>query len=173
MASSRFASSHRGPLGSWFRRIATLTAITGVIVGSGVAYAYWTTSGTGSGTAKAATASPLSTVSAVASTTGLLYPGAIGDLKVTFDNPNPFPVTVKSLSAGTGAVTASGGASTCSTTGVSLLSQSNLSILVPAKSGTDGQTTATVTGAVQMDNSSDSGCQGATFTVPVSFTGQS
>jgi hypothetical protein len=168
VASSGVASIRLGLGRSWIRRVAILAAIIGTIIGSGVAYAYWTTAGTGSGTAKAATAAPLSTVAAVASTTGLLYPGATGDLQVTFVNPNPFAVTVTSLSSGTGAVTAPG-AFSCITTGVSLVQQSNLSILV----GANGQATAIITGAVRMDTSSDSGCQGATFAVPISFTAQS
>jgi hypothetical protein len=147
--------------------IGTAAVLTGL---TGTALAVWTSSGTGSGTAKAGSATALSTVTASAATTGLLYPSGTGDVKITFDNPNPYPVTITSVAPAAAAVTASAG--TCTTTGVSFTAQSG-TWLVPKKSGTDGQTTVTFTGAVSMSNASDDGCQGATFTIPVTFTGAS
>lgn len=159
----------------WTRRAALLLAANGVIMAGGTAYAYWSTTGTGTGSASAGQAVSLSTVSASAASTGLLYPnGPAGDLKVTFENPNTFPVKITDLTAGAGSVTAAGGTGTCSTTGVNVSAKTNLTIVVPAKSGaTNGTATETIGNAVSMAGTSDNGCQNATFTVPVSFTGVS
>ncbi|MDQ1689097.1 MAG: hypothetical protein QOK42_2072 [Frankiaceae bacterium] len=158
----------------WARRAVALGAINVAVLASGTAYAFWATTGSGSGVAKAGTASPLTTVTATAAVTGLLYPnGPAGDLTVTFRNPNTFPVKITNLS-GNGTVTAAGGTGTCTTTGVAVTAQSGLALIVPAKSGgTDGSLTSTLTGAVSMDNTSQDGCQNATFTVPVTFSGTS
>ena len=143
-----------------------ITAI--VLVAVGLVYAAWTTNGTGSGYAKAQTAQALTTVDVSATTAATLYPGATGDVNVRIANPNPYPVRVTSVT-GNGAVTASGGSGTCTTTGVTYTDQTGLTIDVPAT----GATTSTLTGAAQMSNASDNGCQGATFTIPVSLTGAS
>ena len=135
---------------------------------TGIAVASWLSSGTGSGNAKATTAQALSTVDASASTTSQLYPGGTGDLKITIHNPNPYPIRVASITQN-GAVTGSGGTGTCTTTGVSLSALSSLTDDVPANSSV----TFTHAAAISMTNASDDGCQGATFTIPVSLTGAS
>ena len=147
----------------------------------GFVYAAWTTSGSGSGYAKATTAQSLSTVDVSASTTATLYPGADGDLLLKIHNPNPYAVTVTSVS-GNGTITADAGHSTCGSdgahpTGVTFTNQTGLTINVPNAS-TDsgdgnGNKQATLSGSVHMSNSSDNSCQGATFTVPVSLSGTS
>ncbi len=146
-----------------------------MVLSSGVAAAYWTAGGSGSGSVSAGTASPLTTVSATASTTSLLYPsGPAADLAMTVRNPNPYPVSITGLSAN-GAVTAAGGIGTCTTTGVALATPTaGLPFTVPARAaGTDGSITVSLTAAAQMTSTSENGCQGATFTVPVTLTGQS
>src|SRR5262249_53921614 len=132
-----------------------------------------TAGGSGSGYAKATPAQQLTTVDVSASTTATLYPGANGDLLLKVSNPNPYPVKVTDV-AGSGAITADSGHSTCGSdaghpTGVSFTDQHSLSILVAANSST--QTTLSAT--VAMSNASDNSCQGATFTVPVTLTGAS
>src|SRR5829696_500353 len=80
----------------------------GVVAGmlaSGVAWAAWTADGTGSGYAKATTAEALTTSDASASTVAQLYPGGTGDVKVTINNSNDYPVNVTSIT-GNGAITA-------------------------------------------------------------------
>src|SRR5215217_5123727 len=97
-----------------------LVVAGGVVAGlmaSGVAWAAWTANGTGNGYAKATSAQVLTTSDASASTAAQLYPGASGDVKVTINNPNPYPVTVTSIS-GNGAITADASHSACTTTGV-------------------------------------------------------
>jgi hypothetical protein len=151
------------------RSLRLLVAVIASLAITAVAFAAWTASGTGSSTAKATSAVALTTSDASASTTATLYPGATGSLRITINNPNPYPVRITTIAAGSGSVSATGGIGTCSTTGVSLVPQSGLALDVAA----NGSSTFTVSGAVTMDNTSDNGCQGATFTVPVSLSGAS
>lgn len=135
---------------------------------TGLVYAAWTASGTGNGYAKAATAQALTTVDVSASTSATLYPGADGDVLIKIANPNPYPVRVTEVN-GNGAITADSGHSGCTTTGVTFEDQAEQTIDVPA----NGETQATLAEAAHMSNASDNGCQGATFTIPVSLTGVS
>ena len=135
----------------------------------GLAFASWTPSDTGNpsttgGTTAPSSGSTTSTVAGSAVTVGVLYPTQRGDAVITVNNPNSYPVKVTSVAAN-GTVTASGGSGTCSTTGVTLTS-SNPGTAVAA----NGSATATLAGAVAMANTSDNGCQGATFTIPVTVT---
>jgi hypothetical protein len=157
-------------------------AITLIVLGIvGLVYAAWTSSGTGNGYAKATTAQALTTVDVSASTTATLYPGADGNVLLKIHNPNPYPVQVTSVT-GNGTITADAGHSICGQdgshpTGVNYTDQTGQTINVPA-SGTDtgdgnGNKQVTLGGAAHMSNASDNGCQGATFTIPVSLSGAS
>src|SRR3954447_7010054 len=78
------------------RRALTFTGISVVaaVLTSGVAYAFWTTTGAGNATAKAAGFNvPGVTVSGATPGTAL-YPGGTSDLLVLATNNNAFPVTV-------------------------------------------------------------------------------
>ena len=134
----------------------------------GLVYAAWTTSGSGSGYAKAQSAQDLTTIDVSASTSATLYPGADGDVLIKVDNPNPYPVRVTGIS-GNGAITADSGHASCVTTGVTFTDQTGLSFDI----GADAAAETTLDGAAHMSNSSDNGCQGATFTIPVTITGAS
>jgi hypothetical protein len=135
---------------------------------AGLVYAAWTTSGSGSGYAKATSAQALTTDDVSATTTAQLYPGGTGDVKLKINNPNPYPVRVTDV-ARTGAITATGGTGTCTTTGVTFTDQTGQTIDIAA----NGSTSVTLNNAAAMSNASDNGCQGATFTIPVSLTGAS
>ncbi len=152
-----------------FKKRATIVAASAMAAGlvfGGVAVAAWLATGTGSGSAKATTAIALTTSTATASAD--LYPGGTGALKITINNPNPYPVTVTDI-ASSGAITAAGGTGTCTTTGVSLTTLTGLTDAIAA----NGSATFTHAGAVSMSNLSEDGCQGATFTIPVSLNGHS
>lgn len=140
----------------------------GVGLSTGVAAAFWTAGGTGAGSAAAGAAIPLTTVAATASSTSLLYPdGPAADLTLTVHNANTYDVTVTGVT-GDGAVTATGGIGTCATTGVTFTTPTaGLPFTLPA----NGSVTVVLTGAARMSGSSENGCQGATFTVPVALTG--
>ena len=139
-----------------------------VLAAVGLAYAAWTSSGSGSGYAKAGTAQQLTTVDVSASTTATLYPGSNGNVLIKVSNPNPYPVRVTSVT-GNGAITADASHPGCVTTGVTFTNQTGQSIDIAANS--DNQTT--LTNAASMSNASDNGCQGAVFTIPVSLSGNS
>ncbi|MEJ2889732.1 hypothetical protein [Actinomycetospora aeridis] len=160
-------SSQRRRSWRWFLRRLPAVGVTGVAVavllGAGLASAAWLSSGGGTGTARGGQAVPPTTtaVAGTAITTNLLYPGTSGDVKLTVNNPNVYPVTVTSVSAN-GAPTASGGTGTCATTGVSLTGATP-GTAIPANSSA----TLTLTGAASMTSASENGCQNATFTIPV------
>jgi len=88
-----------------------------------------------------------------------LLPGGSAEAVVKVANTNGFAVTVTSVTL-IGSVTAANG---CTPTGVTFTDQAG-SWLVPA--GSAG-TLLHLPGAVQMDATSASACQGSTFTVPV------
>src|SRR4051812_46864321 len=144
------------------RKLAVLALSVTAALGAGVAYAAWTVGGGGSGTATALSSQALTT--SVATTTAALYPGITGaNLYLTVNNANPFPVTITSVNAN-GAATADSGHATCVTTGVTYTTTA-VTKIVPA----NNSLSFTVP-SVAMSNSSDTGCQGATFTIPVTFT---
>jgi hypothetical protein len=145
------------------------SAVTVLVLGVvGLVYAAWTASGTGSGYAKAEQAQALTTVDVSASTTATLYPGATGDVLIRISNPNPYPVEVTDVT-GNGAITPDAGHPGCTTTGVTYTDQTGLTIDVPA----NGETETTLSNAASMSNASSNGCQGATFTIPVTLAGAS
>jgi hypothetical protein len=80
------------------KKLLAVPAIGTALVAAGVAYAAWTSTGTGSATAKATTAAD--SVIAAATSAADLFPGAVGSVTVTISNPNPYPVVVNSISAG-------------------------------------------------------------------------
>jgi hypothetical protein len=150
------------------KRLLGVPLVVVVLTAAGLVYAAWTTSGSGSGYAKAQSAQALASVDVSATTTASLYPGASGNVQIRLSNPNPYPVRITSVT-GSGAVTADAGHASCVTTGVTFADQTGLTADVAA----NGTTDRTFTGAAQMSNASDNGCQGATFTIPVTLTGAS
>ena len=161
-APSRRLQRSRRVAGATATAAATVFATTAL---AGTAYALWTAGGIGSVNASAATAQDL-TASPVTVPSSLLYPGATTDAKITINNPNPYPVTVVSIAGGT--VTSDKGPACNASTGVSFANQSG-AFAVPA----GASQTFTLTNAVTMSNASDSSCQGAVFTLPVTLSGAS
>jgi hypothetical protein len=144
-----------------------LAAVAGTLVLSGAAYAWIT--GAASGTASAST-STMSAVTVVAlngsdATTSDLQPGGTADVVLRVSNPNSFAAELVGVAAN-GTVTATGGRGTCVTTGVSLVPQSGLSVAL-ARGAT---TLVDLPGAASMSAAASSGCQGATFAIPVAIT---
>jgi hypothetical protein len=139
-----------------------------VALATGVAFAAWNVTGSGSGYAKAGSASALTLGDASASTAADLYPGATGNVKIKITNPNSFPVRVTAVS-GNGSITSNKGASCDASTGVTFANQSGLTLDLSA----GATSTFTLTNAVSMSNASDDSCQGAIFTIPVSVVGHS
>lgn len=151
----------------WVRKPLLFGAVVALVVGlgAGTAFAYFTSLGSGSGVASVGTPQDVTVVNASGTVTNLLYPGATGDLLVELDNPNSYPVTIVAIAAN-GTATGSGGIGSCVTTGVSANTQSGLSITVAS----GNNVAVVIPNGASMDATSDSGCQGATFSVPVTIT---
>ena len=156
----------------WPRRAAVLGTALAVTVGTGVAFAAWSASGTGAAAAKAGTASPVTGSVTTISTTGgtLLTPGNTVPAVVNVHNPNTFTVVVSAVSITAAAqpsgISGANNGTTCTAaaSGVSLnaVSASGLSVSITA--GSDAA--IPVTGGISMTSGSDNGCQNATFTFP-------
>ena len=141
---------------------------TAAMVG-GVTYGAWVVSGAGNGYAKASSSQTLTLADASASTTAQLYPGGTGDVILKVSNPNAFPVTITDV-VSAGSPTSDKGAGCTAATGVSLTAQHSLSAVVAANAV---GTVVTLTGAAAMAGTSDTSCQGAIFTLPVTVTASS
>lgn len=158
----RFSLPHRWAFG-------LVAAVAVLVVGGASALAYFRAVGSGSGSATSDTAQAV-TVQAVSSGAPAvtLIPGGTADLLVQVSNPNTFAVTIVGVSQN-GNVSVIGGASCTSdpggNSGVSVPSQSALSVVVSS-----GTHVVTIPNGAAMSASSASGCQGATFQVPVLIT---
>jgi hypothetical protein len=148
------------------KKSSVAVVLTGMLLAASVATAAWLANGDGSGAAKAISATPLTVEVATASAD--LYPGFTnGDLFLKINNPNPYAVTVTTVTPGTGSVTSD--AVGCGTGQVSIDASTTVSIDVPASSST----TTSVADIVNMGATAANACQGATFTIPVSVSGTS
>jgi hypothetical protein len=162
------ATEPPGPRRRFRRRWTVLATVAVGALVAGAAIAAWSVSGSGSGYAKATTATLLTVGDASASTSADLYPGGTGAVKLMVTNPNGFAVRITSVS-GTGAITSDKGAACNASTGVTFTNQSGLTLDLAG----GATSTFTLAGAVAMSNSSDNSCQGALFTIPVSVSGVS
>ena len=166
------------------RRVGVVAGVFVLLFGGGVAVASWTATGTGQGSARAASVSGL--VVTAGSPLGALYPlpadttpatgygsGTVGSVSTTVANPNPFPVTI--TSATVGSVTSSPlGGRTCAAGSVLPTSSAPIALSPPVTLAAGSAPTAvTVPGALYMVSTAEDGCQGASFSVPVTVTGAS
>lgn len=138
------------------RRIALGVVLIGFL-SSGIAYAYWTTQGTGSGNATTGTLQTV-TIDAVSFPTASavrLYPGGpTTPVSITVTNPNSFPVTVSSLTHGS--ITSEKAGCSGSNAEVTL-------DLTGLQNSTIASGTQSLTANASMGVASASPCQGATF----------
>jgi len=146
-----------------------------VVMSGGAAYAWWSGSGSGSGSAGAGTLLPLEISHDGVTPTTRLLPGQTGTVALLVHNPNPVPVRLVEVVADTDdqthavlPISVSGGSGcTAGNSGVSFVPQTGLSITVAV--GVEWQEIE-LPDAVTMDLSSDNGCQGASFAIPVRLT---
>ncbi|WP_370945577.1 LEA type 2 family protein [Amycolatopsis sp. cg5] len=143
------------------RKFSKKTAIAlgaaGALTVAGVAYAAWSSSGSGTGsvtstTAKSSTISPSSSGNA-------LYPGATQTFTITVDNPNSYPVKVTSIAAGSSAADGACGAGSVTSDAVS-----NPSGTISAGAS------ATYTLTAHMASDADDACQGKNFSLNLTAT---
>src|SRR3954454_22653172 len=84
---------------SMLKKVAVVAVAVGAMVAGGVAWAYWSASGSGAASATALTAQSVTVTAATG--TAALYPGfTAGDLNFTLTNPNPYQVTFSSMTPG-------------------------------------------------------------------------
>lgn len=134
-----------------------------LVAGAGAGYAAWSTNGAGS--VQARSAAPQTVTLNVAAGAADLYPGSSGAVSFTVNNPNPYAITLSTLTFGT--VTSSD-QTACPATNITTTNKTGLSLSVPANSSS---TTLTVQAAVAMAASAPDGCQGRTFTIATTATG--
>jgi hypothetical protein len=135
----------------------------------GTAYAYWSAPGAGSGAASAGQLQTLTTQALVQAAPGQhpLSPGGVADAVVRVSNPNPYAVQLYSVSSA-GPATADSSHPQCVRTGVSFQNPATPltpTVTVPANS----TQTVTLSSSVSMDLTSDAGCQGAHFNLPLTL----
>ena len=144
------------------KRSSIIGTVLALLLGAGVAFAAWTSTGLGSGTATATDAKDL--VVTASSPTGL-YPTGNVTVSVTVANPNPYKVELESiefLSATTTAVD-------CDPTVLSAVDLTDLGDVLPANSVTPVSNDV----VVSMSNAATDECQDAEFTVNFRATGSS
>jgi hypothetical protein len=146
------------------RRTAVIAAGVAVATTASLAFAAWTSNGSGTGTA-ASTTDALSAIAGVSPVAADdLYPGATKTAKVTVSNPNSYPVVVTKINAGASrVVNVSCAASTVRTDalgdGTNAVTQSlGGTVIAPGGSGT-------YTLTLRMSNDPDNTCKSQTFVI--------
>ncbi len=166
------------------RRVGAALGVTLLLTGGGVAVASWTATGTGQGSARAASVSGL--VVSAGSPLGALYPlpanstpatgygsGTVGSVATTVTNPNPFPVTITTATIGSVTTNPLAGHA-CAAGSVLPTTSAPIALSPPVTLAANSAPTAlTVPGALYMVSTAEDGCQGASFSVPVTVTGAS
>ncbi len=84
------------------KKLLVIPFLAGAMFAVGIAFAAWTSNGSGTASPKSTTA--IDSVIAPGTSAADLYPGASGTVTVTVSNPNPYPVIVNSISAGSSAL---------------------------------------------------------------------
>lgn len=151
-----------------FVRAAAIGAVAAVAFGATiVVYAAWSAAGSGTGSAKALHAQGVT--AAAGSGAADLYPGGTGTLYYTLTNPNPYGITFSSVTFGT---VVSSDSVNCPATNVTA-STATLNLTtspVTVAAGASG-VAGSFAGTITMSHSAPDGCQGVTFTVPITLTG--
>ena len=150
-----------------FIGIATSTAA--LAVGAGVAFATWSASGSGSGSGAATVAQSLVVTPVTPAGAGAsIYPGGpAGPVFFNIQNPNPYAVTITSLTWSTPLST---NVSSCPSSNVSLDpgAPTTVSISVPANSTASN---VQINGVIDLAHAAFNGCQGVAFVAPVTISG--
>jgi ferric-dicitrate binding protein FerR (iron transport regulator) len=151
-------------------RLAVGAIVVAVVCAGGVALAYWTASGIGSG---AATTGSAAAVTLNPGSPDLdLYPGGQADVTLAVSNPNTTALIIGSLvldpTQGTGGFAVDAGHSSCDVSTLSFTTQTNAGAgwQVPAKIGTtNGVLAVDLPNALAMTLDASNACQGAQFSV--------
>ena len=160
------------------KRVGALGAATIAVMGTGIAFAAWTATGTGSGVAKGYTMTvtvSAGSVSGLTTATQQLWPGNTGaSAVVALTNNNPFAVQVTGIAqTASSHITASGGKSTCPDDSITYTAPTATqlgNLLNGAVLNASESQSYELVGNVSMPATADDGCQGATFSIPVTVT---
>ncbi|MET3370928.1 UNVERIFIED_CONTAM: hypothetical protein ABIE34_004205 [Jeotgalibacillus campisalis] len=159
----------RSPGKGRMARTAAATVALCILGGAGSAYAYWVSTGAGSGSATNGTMQTVTVDALVPGDTlqTSLVPGGSADVILRAYNPNPHAVTIYGF-ASNGPVTAGTAHPGCTTTGVTFTPPpAPLASPVTIQANTSIQ--LTLGNAASMSAASVSACQGATFNIPVTL----
>ena len=138
------------------RRVTVLASTISMLLIAGVVFAAWTSTATGSGSAKSLDHED-TFVGIVSQTAGAdLYPGETAEVVVTLTNTQDYPVTVNSISAGDSNVEGA-----CDAASVTTAAQSSIGDALAAGASKDYTLIAT------MDSDASEACANKTFTIPV------
>jgi hypothetical protein len=154
----------------WTRLIGVAVAVLAVLSATGIALAYWTASGTGTGTATTGRAAAVSLTPGTPLAT--LYPGGAAGVTLTVANPNHTAVTIGSfvldLTQGNGGFAVDAAHPACDTSALGFATQTNAAAgwRVPARTGAvDGALAISLPSALAMSTDAENACQGALFLV--------
>jgi hypothetical protein len=140
-----------------------------VVAGSGTAFALWSATGSGDGSAKAYSAQAITATAVVSptATTGLYPGGTAADLSFTLANPNPYGV---SFSGWSGASITSVSGSGCAASDFDVVASGSV-----ANSAGANATAATgsLPAVLSMKSTAGDNCQGVTVKVGFTLTGGS
>ena len=138
-------------------------AIIAAAACAGTSWAYFAPQGTGTGTAAAATAQPVTLSPATPATA--VYPGGSADVALTVSNPNGGAVVIPSLaldtSQGSNGLGVDGSHNGCSLSALTFTSAAG-NWTIPAHATAFA---IDLPGAISLSPSAADACQGATFTV--------
>ena len=152
----------------WAGRAAALSAAVATLMIGSIAAATWVVSGTGDGSADAATVTNLT----AEVTSDALYPGLTTDGTLIVTNTNPFQVKITAVNFD-GAVVVGDPAGTCtaSNSEVTFTTVIELELIVSANA-TDEEFEDVLTDAIAMGGEADNDCQGRTFSRPFTLTAE-
>jgi hypothetical protein len=143
--------------------LVALLALSAIAAAS--AYGWWSTSGVGEGSSATYSVVALTTTASTPSGTTLV-PAGSAPLVVTATNPNPMLVVVTAVELDPDRpVGVTGGVGACVAPPLTVDASTSLTLAAGST------TTLTVPAAVSLGASASSGCQGATFTIPVILSG--
>jgi hypothetical protein len=141
-----------------------------VVAGAGavVAYAAWSAHGSGNGTASARSAQAV-TVTAAANGSADMYPGGpAGTISFTLSNPNPYALTLTAVSYGTPVSAAD--LSGCPSTNLTVNGSAPATVSYNLPAGASN-VAESIAGVLDLSHSAPDGCQGVSFSVPITLTG--
>ena len=157
-----------GRVKRFVRGLALVVAALALGLGAGAAYAYFVAGG--SGTGSGAIDSPAGITVTAATGAADLIPGGTGAVYFTLGNPNSFSSSFSSVTSAS-VVSSSSGSCPIGNLSVAQTLPYSISPLVVGANSTSGA--ESISDFVQLASTAPNACQGATFTVSLTLTGNS